>query len=143
MKQDQYKKELQEAIDAADRALYDLERAKKSLGSAKGWGLFDMFAGGFISSMIKHGSMDEAERYLAAAQASLREFGRELDDVDEMIDFSFNKTDLLTFADFFADNFLADVLMQGRISDAARNVDETIDRVTEIRTKLQQELQAL
>jgi len=51
MRQDQYKIELQEAIDAADRALEDLERAKKSLGSAKGWGLFDMFAGGFISRM--------------------------------------------------------------------------------------------
>ncbi len=143
MRQDQYKIELQEAIDAADRALEDLERAKKSLGSAKGWGLFDMFAGGFISSMIKHGSMDEAERYLEAAQESLREFGRELDDVDEMIDFSFNKTDLLTFVDFFADNFLVDFLMQGRIRDAEKNVDETIRKVTAIRNRLQQELQAL
>ncbi len=57
MEQNQYRVEIQEAIDAADRALEDLERAKKSLGSAKGWGLFDMFAGGFISSMIKHLSL--------------------------------------------------------------------------------------
>lgn len=143
MERKQYKKEIEEAIDAADRALYDLNRAQKSLGSAKNWGLFDMFAGGFISSMIKHGSMDEAERYLRAAQDSLRNLGRELDDVDEMIDFSFNRTDLLTFADFFADNFIADFLMQGRIKEAKRNVDETIGKVTMIRNKLQQELQAL
>lgn len=31
------------------------------------------------------------------AQAALREFSRELDDVYEMIDFSYNRTDLLTF----------------------------------------------
>jgi len=60
-----------------------------------------------------------------------------------MIDFSFNKTDLLTFVDFFADNFLVDFLMQGRIRDAEKNVDETIRKVTAIRNRLQQELQAL
>ena len=30
MEQDQYRKELQEAVDAADRALYSLEQAKRS-----------------------------------------------------------------------------------------------------------------
>jgi len=52
------------------------------------------------------------------AQTALREFNRELDDVDEMIDFSYNRTDLLTFADYFADGFLVDFLMQGRIKEA-------------------------
>ncbi len=49
MEQEQYRREVQEAIDAADRALYSLERARKSLGSARGWGIYDMFAGGFVS----------------------------------------------------------------------------------------------
>ena len=140
MEQEQYRREVQEAIDAADRALYSLERATKSLGSARGWGIYDMFAGGFVSTMIKHGSMNKAEGYLEDAQAALREFSRELDDVDEMIDFSYNRTDLLTFADYFADGFLVDFLMQGRIKDALRNVDETIRTVTVIRNELQQEL---
>ena len=140
MEQEQYRREVQEAIDAADRALYSLERARKSLGSARGWGIYDMFAGGFVSTMIKHGSMNKAEGYLEDAQAALREFSRELDDVDEVIDFSYNRTDLLTFADYFADGFLVDFLMQGRIKDALRNVDETIRTVTVIRNELQQEL---
>ena len=54
--------------------------------------------------------MKKAERYLKDAQAALREFNRELDDVDEMIDFSYNRTDILTFADYFADSFLVDFL---------------------------------
>ena len=118
MDKDQFKKEIQEAITAADRALYSLEQARKSLGSARGWGLYDMFAGGFISTMLKHGSMNKAEGYMKDAQTALREFNRELDDVDEMIDFSYNRTDLLTFADYFADGFLVDFLMQGRIKKA-------------------------
>ena len=140
MKEGQFRVEIQEAIDAADRALDYLDRARKALGSARGWGMYDMLAGGFFSTMFKHSSMSKAEGYLEDAQAALREFSRELDDVDEMIDFSFNSTDLLTFADYFADGFLVDFLMQGRIKEAARNVDNVINKVTVIRNELQQRL---
>ena len=47
-------REIQEAIDAADNALDHLERAKRMLSSASGWGLFDTLGGGFISGLIKH-----------------------------------------------------------------------------------------
>ena len=132
--------EIQEAIDAADRALRSLERARDSLHSAKGWGVFDMLGGGFISTWVKHSNMNEAEKSLADVQAALREFRKELDDVDEMIDLSFNNADLLTFADYFMDGLFADFLMQGRINDAIGNVDNTIDQVAAIRNALQQKL---
>lgn len=53
-------REIQEAIEAADVALNHLERAKRSLSSASGWGLFDTLGGGFISGLIKHGKMNDA-----------------------------------------------------------------------------------
>ena len=140
MEQEQNKIEIQEAIDAADRALRSLERARDSLHSAKGWGVFDMLGGGFISTWVKHSNMNEAEKSLADVQAALREFRKELDDVDEMIDLSFNNADLLTFADYFMDGLFADFLMQGRINDAIGNVDNTIDQVAAIRNALQQKL---
>ena len=140
MEKDQFRKEIQEAVTAADRALHCLEQARRSLGSARGWGIYDMVAGGFFSTMFKHSSMNKAEGYLKDAQAALRELNRELDDVDEMIDFSYNRTDLLTFADYFADGFLVDFLMQGRIKEAARNVDDAVRKVTVIRKELQQKL---
>lgn len=140
MEQEQNRIEIQEAIDAADRALRSLERARDSLHSAKGWGVFDMLGGGFISTWVKHSNMNEAEKSLADVQAALREFRKELDDVDEMIDLSFNNADLLTFADYFMDGLFADFLMQGRINDAIGNVDKTIDQVAAIRNALQQKL---
>ena len=140
MEQEQNRIEIQEAIDAADRALRSLERARDSLHSAKGWGVFDMLGGGFISTWVKHSNMNESEKSLADVQAALREFRKELDDVDEMIDLSFNNADLLTFADYFMDGLFADFLMQGRINDAIGNVDNTIDQVTAIRNALQQKL---
>ena len=54
-------REIQEAIAAADVALDHLERARRSLSSASGWGLFDTLGGGFISGLIKHSKMSDAE----------------------------------------------------------------------------------
>ena len=140
MELEQNRIEIQEAIDAADRALRSLERARDSLHSAKGWGVFDMLGGGFFSTWVKHSNMNEAEAALADVQAVLREFSKELDDVDEMIDLSFNNADLLTFADYFLDGFFTDFLMQGRINDAITNVEGTMDQVTAIRNALRQKL---
>ncbi len=136
MEQERYRTEIQEAIDAADNALHSLDRARDALGSARGWGIYDMVAGGFFSTLFKHSSMDKAEGYLEDARRALNSFRKELDDVDGMIDLSYNRTDLLTFADFFADGFLVDFLMQGRIKDAIRNVEDTIGQVTAIRNEL-------
>lgn len=81
-----------------------------------------------------------AEKSLADVQAALRELSKELDDVDEIIDLSFNNADLLTFADYFMDGLFTDFLMQGRINDAIGNVENTIDQVTAIRNALRQKL---
>ena len=138
---EQNKIEIQEAIDAADRALRSLERARDSLLSARGWGVFDMLGGGFFSTMFKHGNMNNAEELLADAQAALRNFSRELEDVGETIDLSFNNADLLTVADYFMDGLFADFLMQGRIRDAIANVEDAIGQVTAIRSALKQQLE--
>ena len=140
MEQEQNRIEIQEAIDAADRALHSLERARDSLHSAKDWGILDMFGGGFISTWVKHSNMNEAEAALADVQSALQELSKELDDVDETIDLNFNNADLLTVADYFLDGFFTDFLMQGRIDDAITNVEGTMDQVTAIRNALRQKL---
>lgn len=47
---------------AGNRALKSLRNAQDSLNSAKNWGLWDMFGGGFISTMAKHSKMDSAKQ---------------------------------------------------------------------------------
>ncbi len=76
------KREIQEAIDAADVALEHLNRAKRSLSSASGWGLFDTLGGGFISGLIKHSKMSDAESEINAAKRALERFSKELRDVN-------------------------------------------------------------
>lgn len=42
-------KEKREAIAAGNRAVRSLRNAQENLNSAKNWGLWDIFGGGFLS----------------------------------------------------------------------------------------------
>ncbi len=75
-------KEKREAIEAGRRALNSLRTAKENLNSAKNWGLVDMFGGGFFTTMLKHSKMDQAKQNMEQAKYDLRNFSRELNDVN-------------------------------------------------------------
>lgn len=128
------RRETEEAIWAADEALEHLYEAKKYLGSAGNWGLLDMFGGGLISGLVKHSKMSDAEKEIEAARYSLQRFSKELRDVSGYS--SIHVSEFLTFADFFFDGFLADVLVQSKISEAKRQCDDAIRQVSLIREEL-------
>ena len=117
--------ERREAIDAGERALQSLHQAQDALKSARNWGIFDIVGGGFISTLVKHGHMDDARAAMARAQQDLRLFSRELDDVNIQLDTG----DFLTFADFFFDGFIADMMVQSRIADAQAQVEDVTAKV--------------
>ncbi len=129
------KREIQEAIEAADVALEHLNRAKRRLSSASGWGLFDTLGGGFISGLIKHSKMSDAESEINAAKRALERFSKELRDVNGYSSIHINE--FLTFGDLFCDGFLMDVLVQSQIGKAKRECDQAIEQVTRIRYDLE------
>jgi hypothetical protein len=128
------KREIEEAIVAADDALYHLRSARNYLGSASNWGLWDIFGGGLISGLVKHSKMSDAEREVNAAKYSLQKFSRELQDVSGYS--SIHIDDFITFADFFFDGLVADIIVQSKIRDAKIQCDDAIQRVSAIRTEL-------
>ena len=111
-------KEKREAIDAGRKAISSLETARDNLNSAKNWGLVDMFGGGFFTTMIKHSKIDQAKENMEQAKYDLRNFSRELRDVNMACDLNFDIGDFLTFADYFFDGFFVDWMVQDRISTA-------------------------
>ena len=127
-------REIKEAIAASDDALYHLKEARRKLGSAGGWGLVDMFGGGLLSGLIKHGKMGSAEREIEAAKYALQKFSKELRDVSGYSSIHIN--DFLTFADFFFDGFVADFLVQSKISDAKRKIADAIRRTEAVVSRL-------
>ncbi len=82
-------KEMREAIEAGENALYSLRAAKEELRKAGNWGIADLLGGGFFVSLIKHSKMDEASRLMEQARYDLKKFQKELRDVTVNTDLSF------------------------------------------------------
>lgn len=132
-----FEKEKREAADAGNRALRSLKAAQENLNSAKSWGIWDMLGGGFISTMAKHSKMDRAKENLAKARSDLKSFSRELQDVNMASHLDIETGDFLSFADWFFDGFVVDWMVQDRINQASRQVEEAIHRVERILKQLQ------
>ena len=128
-----YDIERQEAIVAGERALDSLIEAQNQLRKARNWGIYDILGGGFLSSMIKHSKIDNARSCIERAKYDLDVFNRELRDVSGSINVDIGG--LLTFFDVM-DSFFADLLVQSRISDASRQVEQAIVRVEDILRRL-------
>lgn len=131
-----YEKERMEAIAAGERARNSLSNALSALDSARGWGIYDMLGGGFISTLIKHSKMDSASEYIEDAKADLMEFCDELDDIEEYSNIDLETGDFWGFADWFFDGLLADWMMQDRINEARHQVSQAIRKVDYILKRL-------
>ena len=132
---EQEKREIKEAIDAADNALYHLDSARVYLNKASNWGIVDILGGGLISGLCKHGNMHNAEDEIAQAKIALQTFSKELRDVSGYS--SIHIDDFITFADFIFDGILMDVIAQSKIAEAKRQCDDAIRRVQQIRSELE------
>ena len=121
--------EIREAIEAGERARHSLKEARNSLGSARNWGLLDLFGGRTISGIMKHVKIGNAKSSLEQVRYDLERFSRELSDVRDLQGLNIEIGNFLTFADFFFDGFLADILVQSRIRNAQGQIDEAISRV--------------
>ena len=132
----QYRKEIEEAISAADYALDCLYAARDYLGSAGRWGIVDMLGGGFITTLVKRSKMSQASECIAEARRAMATFRRELADVDAAMPLAIDEGGFWTFADYFFDGFFADIMVQSQISQARAQVEEALERVSDLRTKL-------
>ena len=131
-------KEMSEAIQAGETALCSLRAAREELQKAGNWGIVDLFGGGFITNLIKHSKMDNASHLMENAKYDLKKFQKELRDVTINTDLSIDCGGFLTFADFFWDGVVADWLVQSKINDAKRQVDDAIAQVEQILRRLKQ-----
>lgn len=129
-------KEIREAVYAVDTTLNHLQKAKEYLGSASNWGVFDMLGGGFITTMIKRGKMNDASACLEAAKNSVISLKKELNDVHQSIEVDLDVGSFLTFADYFFDGLIADWLVQSKINDAQRQVNQAISMLNTIKEQL-------
>ena len=131
-----YRREIREAMQAGQEALNYLNQAKDCLNSAGNWGIVDMLGGGMLTTLIKRSKMKDADALVQQARSAMKRFQKELMDVDNIPEFRIETGDFLTFADYFFDGIMADWLVQSKINDAKRQVDNAIVKVNYIMGQL-------
>jgi len=137
--------ELKEAINAGNIVVQELNEAKKAFDSAANWGVFDMVGGGLLATMAKHNKINEGKTILNKVSNSLKDFNRELKDVDQskFIDMNIDLSDFLTFADYFFDGIFADFTVQSRINNVKSKIATGINEIQRINQKLINEKQEI
>ena len=118
--------ERSEVAAAGHRALASLERAADALGSASRWGVFDIFLGGAVSSLVKHAHLGEAREALQAARDDLYDFTNELRGHSGIEALRVEVGTLNTVLDILLDNPVVDLYVQKKIDDAQDEVDAAI-----------------
>lgn len=126
------KKEINEAKDAAQQVLNLLDEVEKSLRSAKNWGIYDLLGGGFLSSLVKHRRIDQAESLLKRVHSGLLKLQKELQDVNLSIDSTVGISGFQRFLDIAFDNVLSDWMTQSRINESMNEVLRVKSEILEV-----------
>ena len=134
--QEHQRRELQEAIYAGNSALSSARRVLDSLGSAEGWGTFDLLGGGLVSDIAKYSHLDQAQGYIEQLQSDLRRFKTELADVQITADLQVSVDGFLRFADYFFDNIFTDWAVMDKISRAKMRVEDTQSNISQVLHRL-------
>lgn len=128
--------EIDEALGAVEDALDCLDAAARDLKSAGNWGWFDIFGGGFLTSMLKHDKMQTAQRHLVAAQEALARLADELHDVEGFAGLGPDVSDFLLAADWLFDNAFMDAMVQQRIIESQDRVAKAVSQCEQLRDQL-------
>ncbi len=130
------KKEIEEAVNAADKALGCLTEAAEQLRVAGKWGIFDMLGEGALTTLIKHSRLSDANSEIEKAKQAVKNLSKELADVDQVLDINIDISSFLNFSDYFFDGLIVDWMVQDKIRAAEKQVNEAIERVEEIKAGL-------
>lgn len=144
------RKEIDEAITAANEVHGSLAQVIASLESAEGWGTWDMLGGGLLSTAMKHSRIDDARSAVQEVQSKMTRFTRELADVQRSTDLRIEIGGLDIFADYFFDGLIVDWIVQSKIQNSLAQARETQARITKaagdldkLRTSVLNQLQRL
>ncbi len=130
-------KELSEAIQAGKILINEVIKTINSLQKAKNWGTWDMIGGGIIATSIKHSHIDASRNASHKVQQAIRNFERELRDVNIQTNISTDISSFLTFADYFFDGLITDWIVQDKIKNALNRAYYLRDYVQNLLWKLE------
>ena len=128
--------ELIEAEHICDRALLKVETALAHLKSAKSWGTFDMFGGGFLTSYFKTNKIEKAEKEIEQLHRELRKLNETSDDIRYALDGFEALTSLQKTLDIGLDDIYTNWKNQEHIKQNIKLLEELKDSLIELEKDL-------
>ncbi len=135
------KKELEEAIMAANR-VYELAKAAlDQYKSAKSWATYDtFFRGGLISDLVKYDKIDNAAAMVSQLQSAINRMAKELKDVKIAFDSNLNHIDGSTrFFDIAFDNIFTDWSVRDKLVSNIEELTRYCNKVESLLASLRNE----
>lgn len=135
--------EINEAIDAGNKALSTLTDAGYALHKAETYSTWDtFFGGGFVSTALKHEKLGESNGHLHYAQIALQRFSNELLDIKDMRNdaLQIDTDGIVKFTDYFFDNIFTDWSIHSKISTSMNQISRVQNDVNNTIQELQQKL---
>lgn len=106
---EQEEKEINEAIEAGERVLDEINGVLKELDSANSMATWDMFTDSFFIDLMKYDKIDKTEKELAYLERALERYQKELKDVDLETSLAYEELSQMSRAfDIFFDNIFSD-----------------------------------
>lgn len=132
------KKEVEEALEAGEKALSVANQILKSLDSAKSWSTVDLFGGGLVTDLMKHDHLKQVQAKTQELQTALHSFRTELSDVTERIsgDIQVEIGSFLHFADYFFDGLFTDWLVYDKIKKSRERAQSTCFQIQNVLEQL-------
>lgn len=129
--------EIAEARQACEKVLSKVRQIQDQLRNTKNWGLFDMFAGGFLTSMIKRQKMSAINDALESLRYLVAQAQKELSDVDMTFVSNLSDTGLDFTFDVIFDNIFTDWMVQDDLKKLSGQLDLLETKVQDALDQLQ------
>ena len=107
-----------------------VDEAERKFKSARNWGFLDIFGGGLIVDLFKHGKLNSANNTMNEISYLLQILQKQLDELTIPTDYRM-KFGFSSFGDFLFDGAIFDIYMQSKIMSS-------LDQVRKLKNKLVQ-----
>jgi hypothetical protein len=118
------------AKDTIRQILPLVDEAERKFKSARNWGFLDIFGGGLIVDLFKHGKLNSANNTMNEISYHLQILQNQLDSLTIPTDYRM-KFGFSSFGDFLFDGAIFDIYMQSKIMSS-------LDQVRKLKNKLVQ-----
>lgn len=133
-------KELLDVKVQGEKVLTLIDQALAKIDSARNWGLFDLFAGGMMSSLVKRGRMKESNQLMQEIEQALVRLQKEYGEVELKLPIKFRLDVASEMGDVWFDNVFSDLSVQNNLNESKEQLLLLSNQIKELTQLIIQEM---